>query len=353
MKLVSIDKKDWEKGIERLRPRYRLFGPIREKTYHAFQRLDEGQLPDLAFANTRLSPKDIVFPQSKAILECSLDETKADHHIMKSIAGDDTPQLVLGIRPCDASALTLLDLNFNTDEVKDPYWIQAREKTTFFGLACDTPQSTCFCTSVGGGPFDEKGLDVLLVDADDRYLAKILTEKGAAAMQAAGWQDESDANALLERRRGAAEERIRSVVHTDRLKDIDILRLHGAPFWEDISFACINCGTCTYLCPTCWCFDIQDEVHQKTACRMKNWDSCMYPLFTHHTSGHNPRGTKLQRLRQRFMHKLKYFVDKHDAGIMCVGCGRCVHSCPVNIDIRHICNLMNQYSTEDACEAQG
>jgi heterodisulfide reductase subunit C len=131
------------------------------------------------------------------------------------------------------------------------------------------------------------------------------------------------------------------------------MALHGADFWEDISFACINCGTCTFSCPTCWCFDIQDETYGKKGVRMRNWDSCMFPIFSVHTTGHNPRDTKLARLRQRFMHKLKYFVDKYDKGIMCVGCGRCVRQCPVNIDIRNISKLMNNLASEAKCAVQG
>lgn len=76
---------------------------------------------------------------------------------------------------------------------------------------------------------------------------------------------------------------------------------------------------------------------------MRNWDSCMFPLFTLHASGHNPRGQKIQRVRQRFMHKLKYYLDTYNGGVACVGCGRCVQHCPVNIDIREVCRLMNEY----------
>jgi len=141
-----------------------------------------------------------------------------------------------------------------------------------------------------------------------------------------------------------AEEKIASFVSTDQLKNKSTTRLYDATFWDDIAFACINCGTCTYVCPTCWCFDIQDEVSKNSGLRMRNWDSCMYPLFTIHGTGYNPRNTKVQRVRQRFMHKLKYYVDRYNDGIQCVGCGRCIRLCPVNIDIRRVCDIMNNYN---------
>jgi ferredoxin len=143
-----------------------------------------------------------------------------------------------------------------------------------------------------------------------------------------------------------AEAGIIARIRTERLKEKTTTDLFDAPFWEDFAFACINCGTCTYVCPTCWCFDMQDEVRGTSGVRMRNWDSCMYPLFTHHGSGHNPRDTKTQRLRQRFMHKLKYYVDKYSDGIQCVGCGRCISLCPVNIDIRKVCEAMNGFEPD-------
>jgi len=352
MNLVKIDKKEWDSGIDALRASYRLFGPVKEKDTYSFAALDAGRTPDFSFANSRLSPKWTLFPQSEEIIHFSLDENSDDHHIMKETEKDTPPRAVFGIRPCDAKSITLLNLNFDTPEYKDPYWVKALETTTFVGLACDTPASTCFCTSVGCGPFNEDGLDILLVDMGDAYVANVLTPKGETLIKSAGWQSKSDAAADLEAKKAEAEARIVSKVSTDHLKSTEIMDLHAAPFWEDVSFACLNCGTCTYTCPTCWCFDIQDEVHGKSGKRFKNWDSCMFPLFTVHTTGHNPRGTKLQRVRQRFMHKLKYFVDKYEKGVMCVGCGRCVQQCPVNIDIRKVFDLMNSYRPEAACTVQ-
>jgi ferredoxin len=268
---------------------------------------------------------------------------------MKEAPKDYAPRAVIGLRPCDAKAMVLVKMNFDTEEYQDPYWLNLYNATTFVGLACDAPCGTCFCTSAGCGPYHEEGLDVLLTDRDDHYLAKALTDKGAQLLEKAGWTQAADADAIIEKAKQAAEAKVTSTIETDGLRAADTMALYNAGFWDDVAFACINCGTCTFSCPTCWCFDIQDENYRTKGVRMRNWDSCMFPIFTVHTTGHNPRDTKTQRVRQRFMHKLKYFVDKYDQGIMCVGCGRCVRQCPVNIDIRKVSALMNALSVQTRC----
>ncbi|MFH1992213.1 MAG: 4Fe-4S dicluster domain-containing protein [Pseudomonadota bacterium] len=345
MKVLKIDKQNWSEGLGKLRASYRLFGPVKNDQFHIFTQLHEGELPDFNYLNTRLSPKSIIYPQSEVMFNFTLDEQQKDHHILKEIDKDYGPRAVIGIRPCDAAAFELVRQNFDTPEYKDPYWIRSYEATTLVGLACSEPCSTCFCTTAGCGPFYEKGLDVLLIDAGNHFLAKAVTSKGQDFLNAGGWQTEADGG-QIDSLKKSAEIKVRTSVSTDKLKRKLAAQLYNAAFWEDVSFACINCGTCTYVCPTCWCFDIQDEVYKNSGVRMRNWDSCMYPLFTLHASGHNPRGAKLHRVRQRFMHKLKYFVDKYDAGIQCVGCGRCIRLCPVNIDIRRVCELMNAYEPE-------
>jgi sulfhydrogenase subunit beta (sulfur reductase) len=352
MKVIKIEKSQWSQGLERLRETFRLFGPVQEKGSHSFRELAIGQKPDLTFQNTRLSPKSLVFPQSEAMLDYSLAPDDPERNIMKAAPKDYSPRAVIGIRPCDAKALVLVKMNFDTDEYQDPYWLNLYNATTLVALACDAPCRTCFCTSAGSGPYHEEGLDVLLVTRGDHYLAKVLTDKGADLLQKAGWTETADAQDI-DASRQAAEAKITAGIETDALRDADTMTLHGADFWDDVAFACINCGTCTFTCPTCWCFDIQDEVYRKKGVRMRNWDSCMFPIFTVHTTGHNPRDTKTQRVRQRFMHKLKYFVDKFGQGIMCVGCGRCVRQCPVNIDIRKVSARMNAVGTQVACAVQG
>ncbi len=346
MNYINIDKKNWGNGLENLYGNYKLFGPVRNNNHHSFKELAKGELPDFNYLNTRLSPKSIVFPQSETMFEYSLDESKEQHHILKEINKEYLPQALIGIRPCDAASFLLVKRNFDTPEYKDTYWMRAYEATIFIGLACSNPHSTCFCTSAGCGPFHEEGLDLLLVDEGENFIAKILTSKGENFIKSAGWETETDSTAaekIIKDMKIKAEEKIASFVSTDQLKNKSTSKLYDAPFWDDIAFACINCGTCTYSCPTCWCFDIQDEVSRNSGIRMRNWDSCMFPLFTLHGTGYNPRNSKMQRVRQRFMHKLKYYVDKYDAGIQCVGCGRCIRLCPANIDIRKVCNMMNNY----------
>lgn len=106
-----------------------------------------------------------------------------------------------------------------------------------------------------------------------------------------------------------------------------------SPLWGTIAERCLGCGVCTYLCPTCHCFDISDKIKGERGRRMRSWDSCQYALFTMHASGHNPRPSKRERMRQRIMHKFLYAQDNFKE-TFCVGCGRCVRSCPVNLDIR-------------------
>ncbi len=338
-------KDDWIKALEGLGEAYRVFMPVKDGDFHVFEPLTEGNSPNFEFQNTRLSPKSIIYPQSERMFEYCLDEKDDEANILKESSKDYSPQAIVGIRPCDAHGFKIVKLNFDSPEFQDPWWVQNFESTVLVGLGCNDPCSSCFCTAVGGGHFSEDALDVLLYDLGEKILAKGLTEKGEELLnkiEGGNPAEEKDLKAA-ETLVSSSSEKINAGVPTDKLKEKVVNELFDAPFWNDVSFACINCGTCTFLCPTCWCFDIQDEVLGTEGDRIRNWDSCMFPLFTLHGSGHNPRDEKFQRVRQRFMHKLKYYVDKYENGVQCSGCGRCVRHCPVNIDIRHVAELMNNY----------
>ncbi len=342
-----FSKQEWIEGIKGLAEDYKIFVPAQDGEYHSFMPLDQGKEPDFDYQNTRLSAKGVVYPQSERMFIYSVDAQAPDAFIMKEAPKEFPPQAVVGIRSCDAHALRLVNVNFDTPEYKDPWWVRRYNATVLVGLGCNEPCSTCFCRMAGGGPFNKDVLDVLLYDLGEDFLVEALTEKGQEFLSKikggkdAGDQDKRAGEELSQK----ALNKMTPPLDVEVLRKKGLLDLFNAPFWqEEVAFACINCGTCTFLCPTCWCFDIQDEVYKKEGDRIRNWDSCMFPLFTLHGSGHNPREHKFQRVRQRFMHKLKYYVDKYGDGIQCSGCGRCVQFCPVNIDIRQVLELMKDFA---------
>lgn len=337
-----LKKSDIGEFIKSLSNDYEVLGPVEKDGRIGFDAV-EGDEIVLDFQNSYLSPKDLFFPQSERLFEFTTDPNNGDAHILKEVPLDIGPMVVFGIRPCDAKAFFVLDKIFKNDEYTDPYWQKRRDATVLIGLGCNDPCPTCFCTSVNCGPFHEEGLDALAVDLGEEILIKPLTEKGEAALSKAaklgepkGKVDEKAA-ALA----AAAVEAVDSQVETANIFKRSVMELYEADHWNRVNEGCLNCGTCTYVCPTCHCFDIQDEVYGTDGDRVRNWDSCMSWLFTYHGSGHNPRPGKMERVRQRFMHKFKYIPIKRDGEIGCVGCGRCVTLCPVNIDVRDVVRNMN------------
>ncbi|MDA8162066.1 MAG: 4Fe-4S dicluster domain-containing protein [Desulfobacteraceae bacterium] len=242
-------------------------------------------------------------------------------------------RVLFGVRPCDARSIALNSMPYRDD----PYYQARMDKTAVVGLSCNETCSTCFCKSVGGSPYGTEGLDILLTKADGGFIAEVLTSKGEGLLEKGTGTPAGDGDmARLKALRDAAQAGTSDTqALSASFKAKNLMQLYNARLWQGLSEPCLNCGACTFLCPTCYCFDIQDEVVRQAGRRIRYWDSCMFPLFTLHASGHNPRGEKIKRVRNRFMHKLKYFTERFGA-LSCVGCGRCIRECPVNIDIREV-----------------
>lgn len=308
----------------------KLYAPQRVGESLRFAPVTDGSKVELDMSNTTVPPKSIFFPQTETLYRFELGSTE-----MQTPAEQETG-VVLGARPCDARALVIVDSLFAWD-VDDPYYQEQRAKNTIIGLACNKPCVNCFCLSVGGDPASTEGLDVLMTELEDAYLLQPLTEKGeklcqsvTAVTEQAAAADQESAEAL----HGKAREQILRKIETEGITE-KLPGLWEDKLWQETSASCLGCGACTFLCPTCHCFDIQDEVEGIEGRRCRMWDSCMFKEYTLHASGHNPRPTRRERTRNRISHKYNYFVQKFDV-IACVGCGRCINSCPVNIDILEI-----------------
>jgi sulfhydrogenase subunit beta (sulfur reductase) len=288
---------------------------------------------------TTLPSKKVLFPQSEVFLEFSESpEGNRETLEVREILPSSEPRVICGVRPCEARAAWLLDGVFGGDP-KDIYYWKRRDQTTIVALACTPPPSeNCFCTSVEGSPCAEEGADILLTDLGDKYFVQVLSEKGEALIKPASSLFENPKPEDRKKRKAVqadSEKGIKRELKGARTVAEKLKSLFDSSFWDEEAMSCLRCGICTYLCPSCHCFDINDEIDNSTPFqgkRIRTWDTCQFPDFTMHSSGHNPRPDKGSRLRQRLLHKFQYFVQVYDK-IMCVGCGRCISLCPVGIDI--------------------
>jgi Pyruvate/2-oxoacid:ferredoxin oxidoreductase delta subunit len=321
-----LDRTDIGRFIDGLLETNRVLAPVERDGDVDFHEVHSSEDMCLEYRNTRQSAKEVLFPRCETLF------TFRDGEIVPPTDLAE-PQVLLGIRPCDARSMALLDRVFDEAGSSDPYYVRRRRNTVLVGMACVTPASTCFCTATGGGPFESEGLDILLTNLDDRYLVEVITARGEALVaDNALLRDATDADLQCKRDLAAVAQQAVDGPETKGVSQ-KLDTMYDDPYWEQVHLRCLGCGVCSYLCPTCHCFDIVDEGDATSGRRVRNWDTCQFALFTHHASGHNPRPGGKERLRQRVMHKFNYFVKNYDS-IACVGCGRCVVHCPVNLDIR-------------------
>jgi ferredoxin len=335
-KIVKKDK--MASFLDKLIGQFQVFAPVRAEEGYLFREIRSGDEARLDFYNTLRVPKEFFFPQSETLMEY---EGPMQHPKVTSTMKEvERKRLLFGIRPCDLRSFLILDRLFINPDYVDNYYKDKRDNTLVVSYGCNTPLQTCFCTSLGFGPFEGEGADLFMTDLGDAYLLEPLTEAGEPMV--ADLED-APAEALEKKEKLAAEaaEFVDGEVPTDLAEKLK--GMFDDPVWRRLSEKCLGCGACAYLCPTCHCFDIQDEVVDNKGKRVRNWDSCMFPIFTYHGSGHQPRDQNFQRMRQRLLHKFQYYVENFDV-VACVGCGRCILNCPVNMDIRE--NLKRLASQE-------
>jgi len=327
MRQGAIRKEDLKDLVAAARNDGAFYGPVRGADGVSLCEVGPQDEVTLDYFNFRLPAKVRFFPRSELI--CTYDGEEVTD-ILPAADG----AVVFGVRPCDALSLRHLEKVFLDEKFVDPYYRARREATLIVSLACTEPLATCFCTSVGGSPTGADGADIVAFDVGESLLFDAVTEKGEAFMAShSGLFAQVTASALRARDEQATEV-------AGRVPKVDVAGIaekleasFDSPIWDEMARRCLGCGVCTYLCPTCHCFGLCDEGAGPKGSRIRVQDSCMFPSFTLEASGHNPRSSNGERMRQRVMHKFRYTVENF-GDIFCVGCGRCVGNCPVNVDIR-------------------
>ena len=326
----KINKQDVAKLLSEWGKEFTVFVPSQDAGVATWARWDGKDTSFLEwYRNTIVPPKAIFLPPVEEMF--SFKKDKASYQIELPASDEKTP-LIFGIRPCDAKALAIIDMTFK-DVYEDPYYLSKRNNTILIGLGCTNPYDSCFCTSLYDGPSDVSDVDLMLTDIGDEFLVEEVTEKGKELMAKTSLAEEAT-EADEVRAKEAKEAAYNKVTRQLDTKDIGeklLANFDDKDYWEKVAAKCISCGVCTFLCPTCYCFDINDELIRNQGGRLRSWDSCAFPLYTKMPM-ENPRLEKWRRVRQKVCHKYGFYPMNFDI-IACTGCGRCIRLCPVNWDI--------------------
>ncbi|MDD6102563.1 MAG: 4Fe-4S dicluster domain-containing protein [Clostridiales bacterium] len=308
----------------------KLYIPVDTAEGAAFKPYEEGMKYSSA-CNTTRSAKDFFFPQVENLVNFKIKDKSIEVIDNRT----DTEKFVIfGVRACDVASFDILDKVYLQDPV-DSFYKNRRDNGTIITLACDRPQETCFCQSFGIDAANPAG-DVSAWIVGDDICFNANNEKGEAVLEIAAsllsCSDESEVEVKKAEIKSILEKLPIKDISLDKISSKDLMENFNSPVWDEIFSPCLGCGTCTFVCPTCQCFDVREFKTNDGIIRFRCWDSCMYSDFTRMAHGNN-RNSQKERFRQRFMHKLVYFPNNNDGVYGCVGCGRCLKSCPQSLNI--------------------
>jgi ferredoxin len=324
-----ISQSDLSSWLDELAGNTRLIAPRNVSGKILYQPIEQASQLAWGYRLPDLPVKEAFFPTTERLFSMQVNNNGVQ--LIETLP--DEGQVIFGVRPCDARGVEVLDALFIQDSPPDPYYAKRRENTTMIGLACSQMGPNCFCTQLGGGPDDPRGVDLMLKEVNGGYVLQVMTEKG---------QQLIDSMPGITYYGGRLPEppRAAPLVIGDP-EAIDWDAHFDDEFWQEMSERCLSCRICAYVCPTCRCFDVRDEPISSgdgAYERLRCWDSCARDAYRQIAGGHNPRAVKGERLRNRFFCKFNYYPQQYGTpmAMACTGCGRCIEACPVNIDITEI-----------------
>lgn len=332
--MYKIAKENLSALFQMIAGEQELYLPVKVSNQVNFAAWTEDAEVDLDTLKSVKSPKDVFFPQSENLYTCIKDGKKIK---IEPEALKDQNFVVFGMKACDVKGVEVLDKVFLAEPV-DTFYAARRAHGTIVVMACHEPEESCFC-KVFGVDCAEPVADVAAWMVEGAVYWKALTEKGEALTKSveslltvADENDETKVETEKTAIRAIVEKLPYSNLSLEGWNGDVLMEKFNSPVWEELYKPCLACGTCTFVCPTCQCYDIKDYDTGHGIQRYRCWDSCMYSDFTMMAHGNN-RTSQMQRFRQRFMHKLVYFPANNNGMYSCVGCGRCVEKCPSALNI--------------------
>lgn len=329
--MIKILRDNLQKVYQKIAESKDLYLPIKKANEVNYGKFEEGAEVSIETLKTVKSAKDLFFPQSENMMRFKTELGKLE---IKSELKDVKDFVIFGVRACDFKSFEVLDNVFLSEPV-DGFYKERRESATIVTLACNKPETSCFCKVFGIDASNPLGDVSTWLDEKYLYL-QANTEKGEKLISLIEEFSECGGEEKVEEIKkdikGIVEKLPYSNLDLSRFKPENLNELFELEDWKELSEGCLGCGACTFVCPTCQCFDIRDFKTNDGVVRFRCWDSCMYSDFTQ-MAAENSRKTQMQRYRQRFMHKLCYFPSQYNGVYSCVGCGRCVNKCPQHLNI--------------------
>lgn len=328
-----ISRGEIELLVRSLADAYEVVGVQESRGRLTMDRIDDPALLRLEFPPRVHSPKKFLFPNWEQLFRFRLDSS-----VLLEAETAAPPQVIFGMHPCDLHAVRVLD-DCLFDGEADTTYRAKRAATILVGVDC-VPDQHCFCTSMGTDRV-AGGFDLFLHRVDDGYLVQCGSGKGEALLQRHA--------PLVAGRPGAPPLPLQLKECAEGLHfAVESLapllgEAYDHPLWRELGERCLGCGACTLLCPSCYCFNVEDRIDLNLGGgeRVRTWDSCQFDQFTRVAGGEEFRGNQADRQRHRFFRKYKYLWEKYQR-TACVGCGRCSRECLAHIDPRRALNGLFQ-----------
>lgn len=330
-----VAKSDLVSFVASLMERFPVIAPVAKGPALVFSEISDPGEVQLAYRSTILPPRKFFQRPREEVLSFSPNKVEA-------APVPDTPRVLLGVHPCDVEALKILDTIYTNGYV-DPYYHASREQTYIIALNCTTQGENCFCVSLDTGPGLKDGYDLVLTDLGREYLVEAGSVRGQELLGELGLELAPRAKVVEKESKIEAVRRSQPrQVEVRGLRDL-LARGVNHPVWGEVAEECLSCGSCTMVCPTCFCYWSKDEVNLDLASgsRVREWDSCQFWEYALVALGHNFRPEREARVRQRIYHKFFYSFEQ-SGGVGCVGCGRCLETCVKNISITEILGRLKE-----------
>lgn len=332
MRYVYLAKDNLGKFLDILKKDHSVVAPVRKENQFVFAEVDSLEEVALEHIPTILPPKKYFFPQKERLGTFSMGETGFDDTSIEM-----KPTVLFAAHTCDIDGLECLDAVFHADP-EDPYYVKRKKSITVIGYECMFPcdkNATCVTMDTHT---PRPGYDIMMTDAGDRYILHVNSNKGEALIadhEIFERNDNDKAKTELK------ELRIKKADKFDVKLKANFNDLPGvfekgydSEVWEGVGKRCVSCGNCTAVCPTCYCFDIYDDVKLDISGgeRKRVWDSCQLEEFATVAGNENFREERSSRQRHRYYRKFAYPVKKFNK-FFCTGCGRCTRTCMANISL--------------------